>query len=117
MNESKKNIEINSILKAILKREYPSYISKNFSSQIMDKIYKTSFRNNIYSHTLRIASAVTFAAVALFLMESFFVDKVKYSKTTIDYEIITPTKNVTNQVDDCDKVNDNIKSSDKLECK
>ena len=42
MNESKKNIEINSILKAILKREYPSYISKNFSSQIMDKIYKKS---------------------------------------------------------------------------
>ena len=80
MNESKKNIEINSILKAILKREYPSYISKNFSSQIMDKIYKTSFRNNIYSHTLRIASAVTFAVATLFLMESFFVDKVKYSK-------------------------------------
>ena len=117
MNDSKKNIEINSILKAILKKEYPRYISKNFSSKIMDKVYKSSFRNNIYSNTLRIASAVTFAAVTLFLMESFFVDKVKYSKTTIDYEIITPTKNVTNQVDDCDKVNDNIKSSDKLECK
>ena len=117
MSDFKKNIEIKSLLKAILRKECPKYLSKNFSSQIMDKIYKNSKRSNISANLLRIASAVTFAVVTLFVMESFIVDKVKYSKTTINHEVITPTKNVTNQVDDCDKVNDNIKSSDKLECK
>ena len=117
MRDYKIKTELKSILKAILKKEYPRYLSKDFSSQIMDKINKKPIRVNFFSHTLRVASAVLFAFATLFVMESFIMEKVKYSKTTINHEIITPTRNVTDQVDDCDKVNANIKSSERLVCK
>ena len=104
-------------LKAILKNEYPLYMSKDFSSRVMEKINKPVHSYNIFSYGLRIASAVTFGVVTLFVMDNALTDKIQYSKSNIDQEILSPTRNVANQMEKCEHIEDNAQSSDSLECK
>jgi len=113
-----KNIKLTGFVKAILKNEYPLYMSKDFSSKIMKKINKPVREYNFFNYGLRIASAMTFAVITLFVMDNVFTDKIQYSKSsTINQEILSPTRNVANQMEKCEDAKDSIQSSDRLKCK
>ena len=114
MNDKTKRIVL---IKAILKNEYPAFMSKDFSSRVMDKVNKPIQGYNIFNYGLRIASAVTFAIVTLFVMDNVLMDKIQYSKSNIDQEVLSPTRNVANQMKKCEHIKDNAQSSDSLECK
>ena len=113
-----KNIKLTGFVKAILKKEYPLYISKDFSSKIMKQINRPVQEYNFFNYGLRIASAMTFAVITLFVMDSVLTDKIQYSKSsTINQEILSPTRNVANQMEKCEDAKDSIQSSDSLQCK
>jgi len=112
-----KNVKLTGFLKAILKKEYPLYMSKDFSSKVMKQINKSAQRYNFFSYGLRIASAMTFAVITLFVMDNVFTDKIQYSKSSINQEILSPTRNVANQMEKCEDAKDSIQSSDSLKCK
>ena len=114
MNDKTKRI---GFIKAILKNEYPAFMSKDFSSRVMDKVNKPIHKHNIFNYGLRIASAVTFAIVTLFVMDNVLMDKIQYSKSNINQEVLSPTRNVANQMKKCEHIKDNAQSSDSLECK
>mgnify|MGYP001300879391 FL=1 len=112
-----KNVKLTGFLKAILKKEYPLYMSKDFSSKVMKQINKSAQGYNFFSYGLRIASAMTFAVITLFVMDNVFTDKIQYSKSSINQEILSPTRNVANQMEKCEDAKDSIQSSDSLKCK
>ena len=112
-----KNVKLTGFLKAILKKEYPLYMSKDFSSKVMKQINKSAQRYNFFSYGLRIASAMTFAVITLFVMDAMLTDKIQYSKSSINQEILSPTRNVANQMEKCEDAKDSVKSSDGLKCK
>ena len=112
-----KNVKLTGFLKAILKKEYPLYMSKDFSSKVMKQINKSAQGYNFFSYGLRIASAMTFAVITLFVMDNVFTDKIQYSKSSINQEILSPTRNVANQMEKCEDAKDSIRSSDSLKCK
>jgi hypothetical protein len=112
-----KNVKLTGFLKAILKKEYPLYMSKDFSSKVMKQINKSAQGYNFFSYGLRIASAMTFAVITLFVMDNVFTDKIQYSKSSINQEILSPTRNVANQMEKCEDAKDSIQSSDRLKCK
>ena len=112
-----KNVKLTGFVKAILKKEYPLYISKDFSSKIMNKLNKPMQGYNFFNYGLRIASAMTFAVITLFVMENMLTDKIQYSKSSIDQEVLSPTRNVANQMEKCEDAKDSIQSSDSLKCK
>ena len=116
MNDKTQNIKLLGFLKAISKKEYPHYISKDFSSKVMSKLDKPFYSHGFFNYGLRIASAVTFAIITLFTMDSILTDNVKYSKSNIEQEILTPTRNVANQMKKCDYVENEPQPSDSLEC-
>ena len=112
-----KNIKLTGFVKAILKKEYPLYMSKDFSSKIMKQINKPSRGYNFFNYGLQIASAMTFAIITLFVMDSVLTDKIQYSKSSINQEVLSPTRNVANQMEKCEHIEGNAQSSDSLECK
>ena len=112
-----KNVRLTGFLKAILKKEYPSHMSKDFSSKIMKQINKSARGYSFFSYGLRIASAMTFAVITLFMMDAILTDKIQYSKSSINQEILSPTRNVANQMEKCEDTKDSIQSSDGLKCK
>ena len=112
-----KNVKLTGFLKAILKKEYPLYMSKDFSSKVMKQINKSAQGYNFFSYGLRIASAMTFAVITLFVMDNVFTDKIQYSKSSINQEVLSPTRNVANQMEKCEDAKDSIQSSDRLKCK
>ena len=112
-----KNVKLTGFLKAILKKEYPLYMSKDFSSKVMKQINKSAQGYNFFSYGLRIASAMTFAVITLFVMDNVFTDKIEYSKSSINQEILSPTRNVANQMEKCEDAKDSVQSSDGLKCK
>ena len=112
-----KNVKLTGFLKAILKKEYPLYMSKDFSSKIMKQINKSARGYSFFSYGLRIASAMTFAVITLFMMDAILTDKIQYSKSSINQEILSPTRNVANQMEKCEDTKDSIQSSDSLKCK
>ena len=112
-----KNVKLTGFLKAILKKEYPLYMSKDFSSKVMKQINKSAQGYNFFSYGLRIASAMTFAVITLFVMDTMLTDKIQYSKSNINQEILSPTRNVANQMEKCEDAKDSIRSSDSLKCK
>ena len=111
------NIKLTGFVKAILKKEYPSYISKDFSSKIMRQINKPVREYNFFNYGLRIASAMTFAVITLFVMDNVLTDKIQYSKSSTIKEILSPTRNVANQMEKCEDAKDSIQLSDSLKCK
>ena len=111
-----KNVKLTGFLKAILKKEYPLYMSKDFSSKVMKQINKSAQGYNFFSYGLRIASAMTFAVITLFVMDNVFTDKIQYSKSSINQEILSPTRNVANQMEKCEDAKDSIQASDGLKC-
>mgnify|MGYP003325607356 FL=1 len=105
-------------LKAILKNEYPSFISKDFSEKVMLKIYAQKQQSPIKSYMLRIASAFIFGIFTLFVVDNILTEDIKYTKTTInDHESIAPSQNVSTQIEECKNISDNDLSSDIIECK
>ena len=112
-----KNIKLTGFVKAILKKEYPLYMSKDFSSKIMEQINKPVRGYKLFNYGLRIASAMTFAVITLFVMDNILTDKIQYSKSSINQEVLSPTRNVANQMEKCEDVKDSIQSSDSLKCK
>ena len=113
-----KDTERKGYLKAILKNEYPSFISNDFSDKVMSKIYAQKQQSPIKSYMLRIASAFIFGIFTLFVVDSILTEDIKYTKTTInDQESIAPSQNVSTQIEECKNINGNDLSSDIIECK
>ena len=82
MTKNIKDIEKKGYLKALLKNDYPRYISKDFSEKIMFKIHEQK-EPYVQTYVLRIASAFIFGIFTLFVMNNIFSEDIKYSKTTI----------------------------------
>ena len=116
MNDNIKKIEKNGYLKAILKKEYPRYISKNFSDKVMTEIY-ASKNTTIKSYMLRVASAFVFGIFTLFVMDNVLKEEVKYSETSIIDESMVPSQNVSTDTEDCRKNDEKRSTSDIIECK
>ena len=112
-----KNVKLTGFLKAILKKEYPLYMSKDFSSKVMKQINKSAQGYHFFSYGLRIASAMTFTVITLFAMDAMLTDKIQYSKSSVNQEILSPTRNVANHMEKCEDAKDSIQSSDSLKCK
>ena len=119
MNKDLKKIELLQFVKAFLKKEYPLTLSKKFSKRIMSRINKepTYTIRPFLQNTLRIASAVTFAVVTLFLLQSFTTNDIEYSKSTISNPSIIPSKNVINRPDECERNQNQEIKSDTINCK
>ena len=97
-----KKVEKIGLLKSLLRKDYPPYISKGFSDRVMSKIYsQASSLGSQAGYGVRIASTVTFALLTLFLIQNITQEDISYSKSYIDEEIISPTKNVVNEIDGC----------------
>ena len=88
-----------------------SGIKSYFPSQTVSDQEKLS-----YDYGLKVASAMTFAVITLFIMDSMLADKIQYSKSNINQEILSPTRNVANQMEKCDDAKDSIQASDSLKC-
>ena len=116
MNDNIKKIEKNGYLKAILKKEYPRYISKNFSDKVMTEIY-ASKNTTIKSYMLRVASAFIFGIFTLFVMDNILNKEIQYSKTNIVDEPSAPSQNVSTDSEDCRNYDDKRSTSDIIECK
>jgi hypothetical protein len=122
MNKDLKKIELLQFVKAFLKKEYPLILSKKFSKKIMSQINQIN-KETTYTirpflqNTLRIASAVTFAVVTLFLLQSFTTNDIEYSKSTISNPSIIPSKNVINRPDECERNQNQEIKSDTINCK
>ena len=107
MNRKLRYYEKIGMLIAIIKNDYPSKISKDFSSKIMSSI---SSENNLlmsnlkffkFSSLAKVASVFLFALTTVYILQ-FNDNKIKYTGTLIDKEYSHPTRNVTNQSQDCD---------------
>ena len=116
MTDNIKDIEKKGYLKAILKNEYPRYISKDFSKWVMVKILSTQ-KSYIKTYVLRVASAFIFGIFTLFIMDSFLTKEIQYSETNIINESMQPSKNVSTDSEDCKNINDKDLASDIIECK
>jgi hypothetical protein len=116
MTDNIKDIEKKGYLKAILKNEYPRYISKDFSKRVMVKILSTQ-KLYIKTYVLRVASAFIFGIFTLFIMDSFLTKEIQYSETNIINESMQPSKNVSTDSEDCKNINDKDLASDIIECK
>ena len=116
MTNNIKDIEKKGYLKAILKNEYPSYISKDFSERVMSKILSTQ-KSHIKTYVLRVASAFIFGIFTLFIMDTFLTKNIQYSEKNIINESMQPSKNVSTDIEDCKNINDNDLASDIIECK
>ena len=107
MNRKLRYYEKIGMLIAIIKNDYPSKISKDFSSKIMSSI---SSENNLlmsnlkffkFSSLAKVASVFLFALTTVYILQ-FNDNKITYTGTLIDKEYSHPTRNVTNQYQDCD---------------
>ena len=119
MNKNLRKLELLQFVKAFLKKEYPPLLSKKFSKIIMLRINKEPIYTirPFLQNTLRIASAVTFAVVTLFLLQSFTTNDIEYSKSTISNPNIIPSKNVINKPDECERNQNQEIKSDTINCK
>ena len=119
MNKDLRKLELLQFVKAFLKKEYPSTLSKKFSKRIMSRITKetTYTIRPFFQNILRIASAVTFAVVTLFLFQSFTTNDIEYSKSTINNPNIIPSRNVINKSDECERNQNQEIKSDTINCK
>ena len=50
-------------------------------------------------------------------MNNMLSEDIKYTKTTIDGDSMTPSRNVSTQIDDCKNIDDKSARSDIIECK
>jgi len=119
MNKDLKKLELLQFVKAFLKKEYPLTLSKKFSKRIMSRINKETIYTirPFFQNTLRIASAVTFAVVTLFLLQNFTANDIEYSKSTISNPNTIPSKNVINKPDECERNQNQEIKSDTINCK
>ena len=116
MNDNIAEVEKKGYLKAILKKEYPRYISKDFSNKVMAEIYRS--KKSIYkTYVVRVASAFVFAIFTLFVMDNMLNEQIQYSETNIIGETSVPSQNVSTDSDDCRKYDDKPSTSDIIECK
>jgi len=122
MSKNLKEIEYLAIVKAVLKKEYPKKISKNFSDRVMAEIYSTYnsiYNNNFWTYGLRMASVFVFATITLFVLENFATNQVQYTKSTITNDLSVPSKNVINKIE-CNDLNNNkkvLKDKEIIKCK
>ena len=79
-------------------------------------IYSRNDKITITKDTI-IAACFYTLVVTLFVMDNVLMDKIQYSKSNIDQEVLSPTRNVANQMKKCEHIKDNAQSSDSLECK
>ena len=117
MNKNIKDIENKGLLKAFLRNEYPRYMSKDFSEKVMTDIYSQKTNNSAKTYLIRVASALVFGIFTLALMDNMLSEDIKYTKTTIDGDSMTPSRNVSTQIDDCKNIDDKSARSDIIECK
>ena len=117
MNKNIKDIENKGLLKAFLKNEYPRYMSKDFSEKVMTDIYSQKTNNSAKTYLIRVASALVFGIFTLALMDNMLSEDIQYTRTDINTEVSAPSRNVSNQIEECKKVNDKEPASDIIECK
>ncbi len=116
MTDNIKDIEKKGYLKAILKNEYPRYISKDFSEKVMARILSAQ-KSYVKTYVLRVASAFIVGIFTLFIMDTFLTKDIQYSETNTINETMQPSRNVSTDTEDCKNINDNDPASDIIECK
>lgn len=116
MNDNITEVEKKGYLKSILKKEYPKYISKDFSDKVMSEIY-SSQKSIFKTYIARVASAFVFGIFTLFVMDNVLKEEVKYSETSIIDESMVPSQNVSTDREDCRKNDEKRSTSDIIECK
>ena len=116
MNDNITEVEKRGYLKAILKKEYPRYISKDFSDKVMTEIY-LSKKSMFKTYFVRVASAFVFGIFTLFVMDNILNEQIQYSETNINGETSVPSQNVSTDSDDCRNNDDKPSTSDIIECK
>ncbi len=101
-----KKIEILYFIKAFLQKDFPRYLSKNFSNVVMKRI-KEQKTNTYFENFTRLAVAASFAVVTLLLIKVVAVDNLDYPQNSVSKtQISVPTYNTSNQVNkDCKEEN------------
>lgn len=110
-----KDEERKGFIKAFLKKDYPSYLSKDFSTRVMRTIYAQQ-KPILHTYILRIASAFVFGIFTIIIMDNIMSEDIQYTKTNIENENMTPSRNVSTQPGDCKNIKDNSSRSDIIEC-
>ena len=96
MNKKLKDIEILYFIKSFLKKDFPRYMSKNFSFKVMERI-RNKQKTPYFENFTKLAIAASFAVVTLLLIKVVTVDN-NYSDTSISKTTITaPTYKASNQ--------------------
>ena len=116
MNDNITEVEKKGYLKSILKKDYPRYISKDFSDKVMAEIY-SSQKPMLKTYAVRVASAFVFGIFTLLIMDNILNQEVKYSKTSIIGESTAPSQNVSTNIEECRNNDDKRSTSDIIECK
>jgi len=111
-----KNIEILYLIKSFLKKDFPSFLSKDFSSKVMSKI-NVQPRKTYFQYFTKLAIASSFAIVTLALIKVINFDAYNFESTTIS-KTKTPTYNTSNQQMDSNCQHKNKKADlDEKKCK
>ena len=95
-----KNIEILYFIKSFLKKDFPSFLSKDFSSKVMSKI-NVQPRKTYFQYFTKLAIASSFAIVTLALIKVISFDAYNFESTTLT-KTKTPVYNTSNQQIDKD---------------
>ena len=114
-----KDIEILYFIKSFLKKDFPKYMSKNFSYKTMERINHQP-KLTYFKYFTKIAIASSFAIVTLLLVKVMTIDNLNYTQTSISKTRITvPKHNVSNQKldENCKKNNSEKVNLDNKECK
>ncbi len=107
-----KDIEILYFIKSFLKKDFPRFMSKSFSTKIMKKINDQP-RTTYFQYFTRLAIASSFAVVTLILVQVMTIDNYNYTNTTISKtKIKAPTYNTSNQQLDNNCKDHNNKKAD-----
>ncbi|MBH44379.1 MAG: hypothetical protein CMD88_02870 [Gammaproteobacteria bacterium] len=110
-----KQTEILYFIKSFLKKDYPRYLSKNFSHNVINNIKKSSDQKNV-GFFMQFATAASVAIVTLFFIKFATVTPVEFSKKPETIINQNPqTYNVTNDnlVEECDTKDKNSRLSNK----
>jgi len=99
--DKQKEVKSFAIYEALIKKEFPGILHKNFSEKVMHEVRKINESSFVFSRAvMQYASVFVFAALTLYVL-NYPDNNVQYTKTHINTDITPTTENVKNIIDEC----------------
>ncbi len=97
----KERVKSFAIYEALIKKEFPGILRKKFTENVMQEIKKLDQQGPLFGRVLlQYASIFVFAVITLYVL-NYPDNKIEYTRTNIDTNILPATENVSNVIDEC----------------